>query len=188
MNSNFISYLQFCKYKLQYVGFSKNYEHQEVIDILVQQNYFLKQFSTVNSIGDHINVFSVRPIRGKTDVFQAFANISQTLREGFQTYGNKVTIGLSACKIYDQFHVKRCNNCQSFGHYYRNCPTPNVCVCAKCAGDHSTRECESHAMKCINCVKAQFPVHDCAHGADDRNCLSIRKAQEKIKNNLNLRR
>ena len=42
------------------VGFSKNYEHQEVIDLLVQQNYFLKQFSTVNSISDQISVFSVK--------------------------------------------------------------------------------------------------------------------------------
>ena len=129
--------------------------------MLVQQNNFLRQFSQGNNIDDHINVFTVKPIRGKTDVFQAFARISQLLREGFRTFKDKITLGLSTCKIYDQYHVKRCNNCQTFGHYYRNCPSPEVNVCAKCGAAHPTRECVSPTPRCINCVKAAVPNDDC---------------------------
>ena len=74
------------------------------------------------------------------DCFQAFANVSTTLRDGFYLYKNKVTIGLVLCKIYDRFHVKRCNNCQKFGHYM------NECSCH----DHCTRDCTSNESVCIN--------------------------------------
>ena len=39
---------------------------------------------------------------------------------------------------------------------------------------------------CINCVKAELPVEECGHRADDPACKSLCKEQEKIKSNLNL--
>ena len=97
-------------------------------------------------------------------------------------------MGLSTCKVYDQHHVKRCNNCQGFGHYYRNCPAANASVCANCGENHSTRECESNSYRCVNCVKSALPADDCEHKATDQNCPSLRKAQDMMKNNLNWRR
>ena len=168
------------------VGLSKNYENEEVVDMLTQQNNFLKHFSAGNNIRDHINVFAVKPLRGKPDVFQAFARISQVLREGFRTFNDKVTMGLSTCKIYDQFHIKRCNNCQGFGHYFRNCPTPQDNVCAKCGSNHPTRECSSDNRKCVNCVKGKLPEGECKHSADDQTCPTLRKAQVDMKKHLNM--
>ena len=55
------------------VGLSKSYEKHEVVDLLVKQNNFVRQFSTVNNIKDHVNIFAVKPIRGKPSVHQAFA-------------------------------------------------------------------------------------------------------------------
>ena len=86
------------------VGLTKNYEKQEVTDLLVKQNYFLGQVMEKNNVDEHINVFMVKPLRGKQYVYQAFARVSKVVRQSFKTYNE--------CKIYDQYHVKRCNNCQ----------------------------------------------------------------------------
>ena len=86
-------------------------------------------FSNSNDLKEHIEIFAVRPLKNNAECFQAFANVSKVLREGLHYFGNKVTIGLSTCKIYDRYHIKRCNNCQNFGHYMKDCPTPNVHVC-----------------------------------------------------------
>ena len=88
----------------------------------MKQNYFLGQFAEINNVDEHIDVFMVKPLRGNQDVYQAFARVSNVVRQGFKTYNAKV-IGLSTCKIYDQYHVKRGNNCQSFDHFYKNCPS-----------------------------------------------------------------
>ena len=166
------------------VGLSKNYDKEEVLELLVKQNHFLKQFSECNDVEEHIKVFAVKPLRSKPDVFQAFARISKVIRQGFKTFNDKVTLGLSTCKIYDQFHVKRCNNCQAFGHFYKNCNTPDIHACAKCGGEHSTQQCQALSTQCINCVKANR--EECEHRADDPNCPMLLKQQEKLKNNLNM--
>ena len=168
------------------VGLNKMYEKQEIINLLVQQNYFLGQFAEKNNIEDHISVFGIKPLRGKEDVFQAFARVSKVVRQGFRTYNDKVMIGLSSCQIYDQYHIKRCNNCQAFGHFYKDCPDLSVQVCAICSGDHSTRVCSSTTPKCINCIKGEKSEIECQHRADDRKCPSLLKEQEKLKKNLNV--
>ena len=164
------------------VGLAKNYENQEVVDLLVKQNIFLRQFSMGNNINDHISVFAVKRVRGKEGVYQAFARVSQLLRQGLRTFKDKVILGLSTCTIYDQFHVKRCNNCQSFGHYYKNCSHP-AHVCAKCGGNHSTRECQSEDIMCTNCSKAG--VEQCNHRADDQKCPTLCKIQDKMRKSYN---
>ena len=168
------------------VGLSKSYEKQEVVNLLVRQNYFLGQFAENNNIEEHISVFAIKPLRGKENVFQAFARVSKVVRQGFRTYNDKVLIGLSTCQIYDQYHIKRCNNCQAYGHFYKDCPAPSVQVCAVCSDAHSTRDCSSTSVKCINCTKGEMSETECQHRADDRKCPSLLKEQEKLKKNLNL--
>ena len=173
------------------VGLSKKHDNQEVVDLLIKQNNFLKQFSTSNKIDEHMTVFSVKPIRGNPDVYQAFARVSQELRRGLRTYKDRVTLGLSTCRIYDQYHVKRCNNCQSFGHYFRNCPTPDNHFCSNCGSDQSM-DCQSTNYVCTNCVKAELHDDECKHCAHDQKCPTLLRAQEKMKksnnrDNLNMR-
>ena len=140
----------------------------------------------MNNINDHIEIHDIKPTRANASVYQAFASVSQALRKGFHNYNNKVVIGLTNCKIYDRYHIKRCNNCQGNGHYYKECTTPNVPCCAKCSLAHSTNSCNATDMKCINCCKAG--KDDCQHAAYDPNCPTrlslLEKKKESNKNRM----
>ena len=151
-------------------GLKKEYEKEEIVQMLVLQNGFIKGFADTNNINEHIEIFAVRPLKNNPDCFQAFVNVSKTLREGFYLYKNKVTIGPVSCKIYDRFHVKRCNNCQTFGHYMNEYPTPEVAVCGKC------RDCKSNESVCINCVRDNN--EDTSHHTNSFKCPSLRKQQD----------
>ena len=160
------------------VGLSKKYSEVEIVNQLVSQNQFIKQFATVNHINEHLEIHDVKPTRAKPDVFQVFASVSEALRKGIGNYKDKLIIGLSSCKVYDRFHVKRCNNCQEIGHYYKQCSTPSQPCCAKCSQDHATNSCTATVHKCINCSKANR-VSD--HTAYDPKCPALVSALEKKK-------
>ena len=164
------------------VGMSRQYSKEEIISQLVSNNQHIKQFATVNNINEHIEIHDVKSTRAKPSVFQAFASVSDTLRKGLRNYKDKVTIGLLSCKVYDRFHVKRCNNCQGIGHYYKDCQ--NEPRCAKCSLDHATSSCQNSEIKCVNCEKAG---NDANHTAYDPKCPVLMSEVEK-KKNLNLQR
>ena len=166
------------------VGLSRNYDKEEIINQLVSQNQYVKQFSTANNINDHIEIHDVKPTRGNPSIYQAFASVSEALRKGFSNYKDKVIIGLMSCKVYDRFHVKRCNNCQGIGHYYKECPTPEETRCAKCSLEHPTNSCTAVESKCINCAKEG---RDSNHKAYDPKCPVLVSEIEK-KKNLNSQR
>ena len=167
------------------VGLTKSYTKEEVVELL-KQNYFLGQFAENNDIKEHIKVLAVKPLKGREDVFQAFARVSKIVRQGFKTFNDKITMGITTCKIYDQYNVKRCNNCQGFGHFYKECQTPETKVCANCGDDHATKDCVSTTKHCVNCAKSG--ATDCEHRSDDPKCPSLSQEQEKMKSNLNMQR
>jgi hypothetical protein len=166
------------------VGLSKKYNNEEVINLLVTQNQHLKQFSTVNNINEHIEIHDIKPTRAKESVFQVFASVSEVLRKGLKNYRDKVTIGLISCKVYDRFHIKRCNNCQGLGHYYKDCTNPNEPRCAKCSLNHATNTCTNMEKKCANCSDIG---NESDHAAYDPKCPAMVSEVEK-KKDLNLRR
>ena len=151
--------------------------------MLVLQNTFLKNFDNLNDINKHIVINAVRPLKNNATCFQAFGSVSKTIREGFTHYGNKVTVGLATCKIYDRYHIKRCNICQHFGHYMKDCPNPDEHSCGKCGGDHSTRDCTNDIANCINCVRKSVEATD--HCAYSYKCTSLIEQQNLLKNRLN---
>ena len=161
------------------VGLSQQYTKEEVVKQIVSQNQFVKDFSTANNIDEHIEVHDIKPTRAKPMVFQAFVSVSEVLRNGFRNYRDKVTIGLTSCKIYDRFHVKRCNNCQVLGHFYKDCPTPTQACCAKCSLNHPTNSCNTTDRKCANCVKEGNENHE--HATFDPKCPSMLKIVDKKK-------
>ena len=102
------------------------------------------------------------------------------LRDVIKQFKDKLTLGLSSCKVYDQYHIKRCNKCQQFGHYYKDCTA--IECCAKCGGDHPTNTCESAEKKCVNCVRDGVGTQD--HCTYDPNCPSLLKQQELLKQKI----
>ena len=166
------------------VGLSKEYSKDEVVKLLVTQNQHIKQFSTVNELSQHIEIHDIKPTRANPTVFQAFVSVSEVLRTGLRNFEDKVTVGLLKCKIYDRFHIKRCNNCQGLGHYYKECPTPQDTKCAKCGQSHATNTCTAEEVKCINCSKINKPAD---HTAFDPKCPCLVELVEK-KKALNLKR
>ena len=107
------------------VGLPNDYSKEEAMRCIISQNEFIKQFSVLNKIDDHINILVIKPLRNNSAVFQVFASVSSVLREGLKYHKDKIVIGLMSCKIYDRQQVMRCNNCQHFGHFAKNCPTPD---------------------------------------------------------------
>ena len=83
--------------------------------------------------------------------------LSNCLRDVIKQFKDRLALGLSSCKVYDQYHIKRCNRCQQFGYYYKDCTA--IECCAKCGSDHPTNTCESAEKKYINCIRYTRPLH-----------------------------
>ena len=165
------------------VGLPKEYKKEEILNMLVMQNSFIKNFSMSNNLDEHITIYSVKPLKKDPSTYQVFANVSSILREGIRCYRDKVILGLTSCKVYDRYHVKRCNNCQKFGHYAKDCPTKDTHVCGNCSEDHSTNDCKSYERKCINCVREN--IDDVKHTTNSFDCPCYIKQQESLKKKQN---
>lgn len=163
------------------VGLRQEYDKNELLQMLVFQNGLIKGFVESNKINidDHIEITAIRPLKNNDQVFQAFARVTDTLRGGFERIGNKVNIGTKSCQIYDQYFVKRCYNCQLFGHYANSCPTPDQHWCGKCSENHNTRDCTSNDLKCINCKREN--IGNIEHETNDIKCPCVRKQQDQMK-------
>lgn len=78
----------------------------------------------------------------------------------FGTYYRVVPVDLNR-------EVRRCFNCQRYGHLQRDCKADLV-ACGKCAEHHRTSECVSKVWKCVNC--------SCPHQTGDKLCSEQVKA------------
>ena len=165
------------------VGLPNEYSKEEALRCIITQNEFIKQFSVLNKIEDHINIHVIKPLRNKPTVFQVFASVSPVLREGLQYHKDRIIIGFMSCKIYDRQQVMRCNNCQHFGHFARNCPTQDEPVCGKCSESHRTDSCDKNERKCINCVRNGN--EDDNHSVLYHGCPSVVKQLELKSKSLN---
>ena len=106
------------------VGLSKNYEHDEIMKMLATQNEFIKMFQIQNDITDHIKIHVVKPCRNKPSVHQVFASVSTVFREGLKSNKDKVIVGVTMCKVYERQSIRRCNNCQLYGHFAKGWSHP----------------------------------------------------------------
>ena len=167
------------------VGLPNDSTKEEVMKSIITQNEFIKQFSLMNKIDDHITIHVIKPLRNKPTVFQVFASVSKVLRDGLSYHKDRIIVGLMSCKIYDRHQVMRCNNCQHFGHFAKACPTPEEPFCGKCSENHRTDSCEKYERKCINCVRSENG--DCNHAVTYHGCPAVIKQIELMKSkNLNL--
>ena len=153
----------------------------EVMEKLSKQNSSIRKFAQNNKIEDHIKVHSVKPLKNNAARYQAFCDLSSVLREGFHHNSDKVTLGLTSCKIYDRYNIKRCYKCQEYGHYAKEC-TEQAPVCGKCGEEHNTWDCESQTNRCINCVRSK--CENFLHATSSIECPTLIMQQEKLKKKL----
>ena len=171
------------------VGFDDNCTGSDLIDALIEQNFFLKAFFSANSSDAHIKYYGTKPLKKDAERFQADFRISRQLRQLLQRHNDRVIVGILSCKVYDRTFVKRCALCQKYGHFVAQCPNPDEPKCAKCGGDHETKNCQNHDQhfNCINCIRAGLDSTD--HACYSHMCPVFIKEVEKAKSvNLNMRR
>ena len=109
--------------------------------------------------------------------------VSEHLRITLRIQGDKIFLGVTAHRIVDRFFVKRCNKCQEFGHYEKNCD--KEISCGYCTMNHRSSECNEvepgdyENYQCVNCEKANKP--SVGHSSLWHKCPLFLDQQKKVK-------
>lgn len=99
---------------------------------------------------------------------------------------DKLFIGSSHCRVFDDYNLTMCFKCSKHGHHSQKRCNSTTFICGICAESHSTKECNNMGnIKCCNCIaynKKFDKNRDFNHKADDRNkCVTY---LEILKNNI----
>lgn len=129
--------------------------------------------------GEEFSVLFVKPVG---DTSTAVVRVSSKIRDMIRSDRNRLFLGITTCRIFDRFHVKRCNKCQDFGHFKDNCPNP--ARCGYCGENHESDSCphkdkDPSTHSCVNC-KRENPQNCVGHNAFSRNCPSYINAQKRL--------
>ena len=137
--------------------------------------------------GEKFEVLYVKKQR-RGNNYQACIRVSNSIRKFIEVRGNKLFIGMYSCNVYDHFYIRRCNNCQKFHHYADKCKAQTP-TCAKCAGPHSTVDCEKHSKPgfkptCVNCSQTSKQNFSHTHYATSLECPSYQAAQDELRKSI----
>ena len=129
--------------------------------------------------------FHVLFVKSHDSGYTAVARVSPKIRSTIRSERNRIFLGVTCCRVYDRFHIKRCNHCQEFGHFKDGCTNPPCC--AYCGKDHDSEQCglkeESHDKHtCVNCKKAG--LDGTGHTAFYYKCPSYIAAQDRLKSTM----
>ena len=95
--------------------------------------------------------------------------------------GNKICMDLVAHQVVDRFFIKRCNKCQKFGHYQKDC-TVEV-HCGYCRQNPLSKDCNEIEdgdfayYDCVNCERAD--KRSLGHSAYWHKCPTYLDLQKK---------
>ena len=158
------------------VGLDRKYESKDITDTVKRLNSFGNLVTP-----ETFKVLTIKPLKNNNDIFQCIINVSDSIRHAIKAAGDRVFFRENSLRVYDNFHVKRCNKCQSFHHYEGKCSS-TVVFCGTCSGAHSTDQCtvaDISSFKCINCFRNKLTADN--HRAFDSCCQSYKNEQEKVK-------
>ena len=154
-------------------------------NILLQVRNQNHQIDTLIGTGSEFTILFVKQGRDSNKC-TAVVRVSRKIRDMIKTNRNKLFIGISSCRVFDRFFVKRCNKCQEFGHYKADCK--NKEVCGYCGEGHSSETCglkegaDYKAMKCVNCKRNK--LCDSGHSAFWPSCPAYKAAQNKLRKTI----
>ena len=130
------------------------------------------------------NILFLKIVKGSNqypDTQQAVVRVSEQIRDSLKTLGDRVYMDLQSCRVVNRLFVRRCNHCQQFKHFHRECKETHS-VCGKCGDRHDTRECLSTTKSCINCKNNGYTPVD--HETSWYKCPSYLKEQEKLERSI----
>ena len=160
----------------------------EFIDRVKQQNPIIKELIEK---GSEFSIVFVKEPRGEENdqrrkFYQVVARVSDDIRRAIKCNDDKIYMDLVALRVVDRFFVKRCNKCQNFGHYEKDCHE-NAC-CGYCKGNHLSKDCSEvddgdfGNYKCVNCERNH---KDCkGHSTHWHKCPTYLDLQKKVKKSI----
>lgn len=99
---------------------------------------------------------------------------------------NKLFIGSSHCRVFDDYNITMCFKCSKHGHHSQKKCNSTTFICGICAESHSTKECSNkNSIKCCNCIAYNRKFNknrDFNHKADEKN--KCETYLEILKNNI----
>ena len=161
---------------------------EEFVEKVKRQNPVIKEL--IDKGSDFSIVFSKEPktdVRNRDQYYQVVARVSNEIRQAIKNSNDKIYTDLVSHRVVDRFFVKRCNRCQNFGHYAKNCSEEHA-HCGYCHGHHLSKECTNvkegdvQHYKCVNCERNE--KDSTGHSAFRYNCPSYLDLQKKVKNSI----
>ena len=152
------------------------------IETVKNQNHKIKE--KIDAGSEFTVVFSNK--RSNDNKFQVVARVSEEIRKVIKLEGDKIYNGLGTNRVVDRFYIKRCNKCQQFGHYERDCE--NELCCGYCRKNHKSTECQEVApgdhdkYECNNCHRNDKP--SLGHSSIYHKCPTYIEMQKKLKKTI----
>ena len=161
---------------------------EEFVEKIQQQNPEIKRLIAEGS--EFSIVYTKEPRKSddnsKKEYYQVVARVSEEIRRAIKASGNKVFVDLIAHRVVDRFFVRRCNKCQGYGHYEKDCNKPQCC--GYCQQSHKSSDCDqvnssdTKNYQCVNCKK-EGKSH-IGHSSLWHKCPSFVEQQNKIKKSI----
>ena len=166
---------------------TEKYSEKSLQDLILQSHPEIK---TLTEQGEKFSVLKVKPQIKNSEKHQATIRVSNNIRKVIERkLGDRLYIGSFSCKVFDQFHIKRCNKCQGFGHYKSDCQSGKT-VCGYCSNNHLSESCPEKEQSnflpcCTNCTRGKFSDQKHTHTAFDRICPSYIAEQQLLRKTIN---
>ena len=162
------------------VGIEDEVTKSNLVTQITKQN---PKIETLINAGEEFTVLFVKSTQSG---YNAVARVSPKIRTAIRSERNRIFHGVTCCKVYDRFHIKRCNKCQGYGHFKDECTKPPCC--AYCGGDHDSQQCElkdrdSAQHSCVNCKKAGKDNFT-GHTAFSWKCPTYIAAQNRLRSTI----
>ena len=147
--------------KVKICGIPK--EFLEKVDKTTIKSSILEKNTEIDRlVNEDKKVFEIIFINDEKDseYCSAVVKVDHQIKKCIEIQGNKIFIGLAACRVYERYHLIQCYQCQGFGHKKgsSNCKLKGTDenICLYCAEKHSSKNCPTKTKKdkiykCYNC-------------------------------------
>lgn len=165
----------------------KQYTETEFSELVLQAHPNIKRLTT-SSGNETFSVLKVKKQLKDSTKYQATIRVSNNVRKIIEQQGDRLYIEAFSCKVFDHFHVKRCNKCQKYHHYAADCKSATP-VCGHCSGNHHSDDCnekenEGFLKCCVNCKNSKSDSEKHTHTAFDRICPTYIAEQNKLRKTI----